>query len=62
MANFVSESGRVGAGQADHDSLKLFTTRPFLRVDRASVPSPIAFNILMDTMARDRAHMYLFFV
>ena len=31
-------------------------------LDRVSVPSPIAFDILMDTMARDRAHMYLFFV
>ena len=30
-------------------------------LDRVSVPSPIAFDILMDTMARDRAHMYLFF-
>ena len=30
-------------------------------VDRVSVPSsPIAIEILMDTMARDRAHMYLF--
>ena len=25
-------------------------------------PSPIAIDILMDTMARDRVHMYLFFV
>ena len=31
-------------------------------LDRVSVPSPIAFDILMDTMARDRAHMYLFSV
>ena len=31
-------------------------------VDRVSVPSPIAFDILMDTMARGRAHMYLFSV
>ena len=31
-------------------------------LDRVSVPSPIAIDILMDTMARDRAHMYLFFV
>ena len=31
-------------------------------IDRVSVPSPIAFDILMDTMARDRAHMYLFSV
>ena len=31
-------------------------------VDRVSVPSPIAIDILLDTMARDRAHMYLFFV
>ena len=31
-------------------------------VDRVSVPSPIAIDILMDTMARDRAHMYLFSV
>ena len=29
-------------------------------IDRVSVPSPIAVDILMDTMARDRAHMYLF--
>ena len=37
------------------------------RLDRVSVPSPIAIDILMDTMAegfnlRDRAHMYLFSV
>ena len=31
-------------------------------VDRVSVPSPIAIDMLMDTMARDRAHMYLFSV
>ena len=31
-------------------------------IDRVSVPSPIAIDILMDTMARDRAHMYLFSV
>ena len=31
-------------------------------VDRVSVPSPIAVDILMDAMARDRAHMYLFSV
>ena len=31
-------------------------------VDRVSVPSPIAIDILMDTMARDRAHMYWFSV
>ena len=31
-------------------------------LDRVSVLSPIAIDILMDTMARDRAHMYLFFV
>ena len=31
------------------------------KLDRVSVPSPIAIDILMDTMARDRAHMYLFF-
>ena len=31
-------------------------------VDRVSIPSPIAIEILMDTMARDRAHMYLFSV
>ena len=31
-------------------------------LDRVSVPSPIAIDILMDTMARDRVHMYLFFV
>ena len=30
--------------------------------DRVSVPSPIAMDILMDTMARDRVHMYLFCV
>ena len=34
---------------------------PYL-IDRVSVPSPIAIDILMDTMARDRAHMYLFSV
>ena len=31
-------------------------------LDRVSVPSPIAIDILMDTMARDRVHMYLFSV
>ena len=31
-------------------------------VDRVSVPSPLAIDILTDTMARDRAHMYLFSV
>ena len=31
-------------------------------VDRVSVPSPIVLDVLMDTMARDRAHMYLFSV
>ena len=31
-------------------------------LDRVSVPSPIAFDILMDTMARDRVPMYLFSV
>ena len=31
-------------------------------LDRVSVLSPIAIDILMDTMARDRAHMYLFSV
>ena len=31
-------------------------------LDRVSVPSPIAIDILLDTMARDRAHMYLFSV
>ena len=29
-------------------------------IDRVSVPSPIVIDMLMDTMARDRAHMYLF--
>ena len=32
------------------------------QVDRVSVPSPIVIDVLMDTMARDRAHMYLFTV
>ena len=31
-------------------------------VDQVSVPSPIAIDMLMDKMARDRAHMYLFSV
>ena len=31
-------------------------------IDQVSVPSPTAFEKLMDTMARDRAHMYLFSV
>ena len=35
---------------------------PHLPIDRVSVPSPIAIDILMDTMARDRARMYLFSV
>ena len=29
-----------------------------LKLDRVSVPSTIAIDILMDTIARDRAHMY----
>ena len=33
-----------------------------LTLDRVSVPSPIAIDVLMDTMAGDRAHMYLFSV
>ena len=33
-----------------------------LKLDRVSVPSPIAVDILMDAMERDRAHMYLFSV
>ena len=33
-----------------------------IRLDRVSVPLPIAIDILMDTMARDRAHVYLFSV
>ena len=33
-----------------------------LLLDRVSVPSPIAIDILMDTMARDRVHMYVFSV
>ena len=33
-----------------------------LHIDRVSVPSPIVIDVLMDTMARDRAHMYLFSV
>ena len=32
------------------------------QLDRVYVPSPIAIDILMDTMVRDRAHMYLFSV
>ena len=28
------------------------------QVDRVSVPSPIAIDMLMDTMARDRVHIY----
>ena len=31
-------------------------------LDRVSVPSPIAIEILMDALARDRARMYLFSV
>ena len=31
-------------------------------VDRVSVPSPITIDMLMDTMASDRAHLYLFSV
>ena len=31
-------------------------------LDRVSVPSPIAIDILKDATARDRAHMYLFSV
>ena len=34
----------------------------YFSIDRVSVPSPIAIDVLMDTMARDRAHMYLFSV
>ena len=37
-------------------------TRSTSMVDRVSVPSPITIDMLMDTMARDRAHMYLFSV
>ena len=31
-------------------------------IDRVSVPSPIAIDILMDAMVRDRAPVYLFSV
>ena len=31
-------------------------------IDQVSVPSPIAIDILMDTMVRDRVPMYLFSV
>ena len=36
--------------------------KPTHSLDRVSVPSPIAIDMLMDKMARDRAHMYLFSV
>ena len=61
-------SGRLSEGEY---SMPFFSTRHSptfdlavvtLTLDRVSVPSPIAFDILMDTMARDRAHMYLFSV
>ena len=40
----------------------ILSKNPSDKLDRVSVPSPIATNILMDAMARDRAHMYLFSV
>ena len=43
--------------------VELFGQRkPVHTVDRVSVTSPIVIAVLMDTMARDRAHMYLFSV
>ena len=38
------------------------TSQSSTKVDRVSVPLPIAIDILTDTMARDRVHMYLFSV
>ena len=38
--------------------LKIHICATRLVIDRVSVPSPIVTDILMDTMARDRAHMY----
>ena len=42
--------------------LRLYPQWTGFRLDRVSVPSPIVIDVLMDTMARDRAHMYLFSV
>ena len=33
--------------------------KQLLDIDRVSVPSPIAFEMLIDAMARDRAAFYL---
>ena len=41
--------------------LAIFGSKAVNALDRVSVLSPIAIDILMDTMARDRAHMYLLF-
>ena len=46
----------------EHAQTKLSLGLLQYTLDRVSVLSPIAIDILMDTMARDRAHMYLFSV
>ena len=44
-------------------SLKVVKVERFIRcLDRVSVPSPIVSDILMDSMAGDRVHIYLFSV
>ena len=52
----TSTLGGVGNGASSPLCPSVF------QLDRASVPSPIAIEILMDTMARDRVPMYLFSV
>ena len=50
----------------EHGATGNWSTQKLVHVggglDRVSVPSPIAIDILMDTMARDRVHMYPFSV
>ena len=43
-----------------HSTTVLYSSKA--TVDRVSVPSPIAIDILKDAKARDRVHMYLFSV
>ena len=67
--NLCTESAVIGLKKMD--SIHCFTLdggfsrsgfAAYLNLDRVSVPSPIAIDILMDTMARDRVHMYRFSV
>ena len=58
---YYKSSRKFRAGLNWYTDVNWSTTTMCNGIDRVSVPSPIAIDILMDTMARDRAHMYLFY-